>query len=341
MIATLLLIGTLSYAEIGLISGSATGNYIKIANDIKYVMGKEGIKVKVYPGNSLENIEGVLNNEKNQFGIVQSDALSYYDREIYQKMKEAQAKKTKSIKKQQELRNAKLSDEIKMIFPLYNEEIHIAVNKKAGINSVADLEGKRVNFSTTGSWVTGQNIKNEVGIDWKEDREKNRTQAFDRLINGELDAIIYVSGKPTDDFDWKKGISEYIKLIPYESDLYTPTTISSKDYDWVEGEVASSAVKAILVTYNYTEERAKKHSRFKEYIKNIKNASKIVSKYLPYLRKNRHPKWKEIDPTAYKSVNWPLADVINNSKKAKRIDINQFKKDKKAKRIDINQFKKE
>ncbi len=336
MIATLLLIGTLSYAEIGLISGSSTGNYIKIANDIKDVMGKEGIKVKVYPGNSLENIEGILKDKKYQFGIVQSDALSYYDREIYQKVKEEQAKKTKSIKKQQDLRNAKLSDEIKMIFPLYNEEIHIVVNKKAGINSVADLEGKRVNFSTTGSWVTGQNIKNEVGIEWKEDREADRTHAFQRLINGDLDAIIYVSGKPTDDFVWKKEISKYIKLIPYESDLYTPTTISSKDYDWVEGEIPSSAVKAILVTYNYTEEKAKRHPRFKEYIKNIKNASHIVNKYLPYLRKNRHSKWKEIDPTAYKSVNWPLADVIK-----KGIDINQFKKGTKTKEIDIHKFKKE
>lgn len=312
----LLLLGTSLYGEIGIISGSKTGTYIKIAHDIAYVMGKEHIKVKVYEGNSLENIKGVLGNKKYQFAIVQSDALNYYDREIYKK--------------------GKLSDEIKMLFPLYNEEIHIVVNKKSKINSVADLEGKRVNMSTSGSWVTGQNIKNEVGINWIEDRESNRTVAFKELLNNKLDAIIYVSGKPTGDFVWKKEISKYIKLIPYESDMYTPTIISSKDYDWVEGEVKSSAVKSILVTYNYTEEKAKKYPRFREYIQNIKNIALIVNNNLTYLREHRHPKWKEIKPMNYKSVNWPIADVIKHSE----VDIMQFKKPS-TEKIDIMQFKKE
>jgi len=332
----LFLLGTSLYGEIGIISGSKTGNYIKIANDIKDVMNKEQIQVKVYEGNSMENIKGILKDKKYQFGIVQSDALNYYNREVYQKNKEKQAQKVKSKKRKERLLKAQLSDEIKMIFPLYNEEIHIAVRKKANINTIADLEGKRVNMSTSGSWVTGQNIKNEIGIEWQENRESNRTISMSKLINDELDAIIYVSGKPTDDFTWKKEISKYVKLLPYESDMYTPTTISSKDYSWVEGEVKSSAVKAILVTYNYTEEKAKKHVRFKEYVTNIKNISKIVNKHLPYLRKNKHKKWKEINPMDYKSVNWPVADVINK----KRIDVMQFKKNS-SEKIDIHQFKKE
>ena len=331
-----LVVVTLSFGDIGLRSGSDTGTYRKIANDIQAIMKKEGIKIKVYRGDNLGNIKGVLKDKRYQFAIVQSDALSYYDREVYQKKNEEKAKRIKSKSKRKAILAEKLSDEIKMIFPLYNEEIHIIVNKKSGINTVADLDGKIVNLSTTGSWVTGQNIKNEIGIEWKEDREKNRTIVMDRLINGEIDAIIYISGKPTSSFDYNKGISKYIKLIPYKSDLYTPTTISSKDYDWVEGEVPSSAVKAILVTYNYTKERAKKHPRFNEYIENIRNISKIVNKYLPFLREHRHKKWKEINPLDYKSVNWPLADVIKNNK---RVDINQFSK-KKDKKIDINQFKK-
>lgn len=333
---SMIVIGTLVYGEIGLISGSKTGNYIKIANDIKDVMGKEHIQIKVYEGNSMENIKGILKDKKYQFAIVQSDALNYYDREVYQKKKEEEAKKTQSKSKKAYLLKAQLSDEIKMIFPLYNEEIHIAVSKKSAINSVADLEGKRVNMSSSGSWVTGQNIKNEIGIEWIEDRSKDRGDAMERLINGDLDAIIYVSGKPTDDFVWKKEISKYVKLLSYESDMYTPTVISSKDYDWVDGEVKSSAVKAILVTYNYTEAKAKKYPRFKEYIENIKNISTVVNKHLPYLIKNKHKKWSEINPMDHKSVNWPVADVIDK----KRIDVLQFKKQS-TDRIDIQKFKKD
>ncbi len=318
----LLVTTILSFGDIGLRSGSDTGTYRKIANDIQTIMKKENIKIKVYPGDNLGNIKGVLNDKRYQFAIVQSDALSYYDRETYRKRRKDRTKK--------------LSDKIKMIFPLYNEEIHIIVNKKSGINAIADLENKTVNLSTTGSWVTGQNIKDEIGIEWKEDRGKDRAIAMERLINNEIDAIIYISGKPTSSFDYNKNIAKYIKLIPYESDLYTPTIISSKDYDWVEGEVPSSAVKAILITYNYTKEKAKKYPRFREYVENIKNISNIVNKYLSFLREHQHKKWKEINPLDYKSVNWPLADVIENSK---RIDINEFVKKKNSK-IDVNQFKK-
>jgi len=58
------------FAEtIGLLGGSNSGTYIKIARDIAEVSRGE-MNIKVYTGGSLGNIDKVLSDKYSQFAIV-------------------------------------------------------------------------------------------------------------------------------------------------------------------------------------------------------------------------------------------------------------------------------
>jgi len=277
---------------IGLLSGSVDGTYIKIARDIKEV-SKQEMNIKVQTGGSLGNINKLLTDRHSQFAIVQYDAL-LYKRDIQG--------------------NSNLGDKIKMIFPLYNEEIHIIVRRDSHIYSVKDLNGKRVNTDKrmSGSWVTAQMVKNIHGLDWRE-YHFLPNKALVKLTENKLDAFIYVVGKPAPILS-KLPISSknVIKLISPEIDEYYVSTKFEKGiYPWVDKEVKTNATKALLITYNYN--RDSKNRRFQYYINNIRKLSGIINDNLSYLRAAKHPKWKEIDPKDYDKVKWPLHKVAKDA----------------------------
>ncbi len=280
------------FAEtIGLLGGSNSGTYIKIARDIAEVSRGE-MNIKVYTGGSLGNIDKVLSDKYSQFAIVQYDAL-LYKRDI--------------------LGKSNLADKIKMIFPLYNEEIHIIVRKDREINSVKDLQGKKVNMDkrNSGCWVTATMIKKFHNLDWVEYNYPPK-KAMLKLTSGEIDAFIYVVGKPASILaKLPKEANSVIKLIfPDVSDFYPQTKIEKNSYKWLDIDVKTNTTKAILITFNYDKNR--KIPRFDYYLNNIEKLAGIIDKKLTYLRNNKHPKWKEINPYDTQGVKWPVHKVVNS-----------------------------
>lgn len=291
--------------EIGLLAGSNSGTYIKIANDIKGV-SKNEMKIDVKTGGSLGNINKLLTDKSSQFAIVQYDAL-LYKRDIEG--------------------DAKLDSKIKMLFPLYNEEIHIIVSKSSNINSIHDLEGKRVNTDakSSGSWVTAEMIKSIHALTWKEYNLQPR-DALIKLAENKLDAMIYVVGKPAPILvALPKESKDTIKLIsPELDDYYVSTQFEKETYPWMEGEVKTNATKALLITYNYkTDSKVK---RVQYYIKNIRKLASVINNSLGELRENHHPKWKEIDPKDYDKVKWPLHPVARTALFEKNIEMTSSQK---------------
>jgi TRAP transporter TAXI family solute receptor len=288
MLLTLYLFGE----TIGLLGGSNSGTYIKIARDIKEVSKKE-MNIDVRTGGSLGNINKLLKDRHSQFAIVQYDTL-LYKRDIEGK--------------------SDLDKRIKMIFPLYNEEIHIIVRKDSHIDSIRDLENKRVNTDKkmSGCWVTSQMIKKIHNINWKE-YNFGPKEALVKLVKNRLDAFIYVVGKPAPILEQLPASSkDVIKLIsPDLDDYYVPTKFEKDTYPWLDDEIQTNATKALLITYNYNEKS--KNRRFKYYIDNIRKLAGIINDNLEYLRENKHPKWKEIDPKEYDKVKWPLHKVAKEA----------------------------
>lgn len=274
-----------SWAEVGLWAGSEAGTYIKIANDIKAINNAD-MKIQVYPGGSLINIKKVLYDKDAQFAIVQNDALIYYNHYIYDRLR----------------------DKINMILPLYNEEIHLIVRKGANIDHASDLNGKKVNMDKkeSGCWVTATVIKDQLNLDWIEFNYPP-AEAMEKLLHNEIDAFIYVCGKPAPVLQkLKEDASTHIKLIPLKLEQgYIPSLIEGGTYLWQKNDIETMATKSILITYHYNEAH-NSPQRYKIYVKNIRTMIGNIIDRLDYLRANKHPKWQEIDPYDYKKVDWPM-----------------------------------
>ena len=118
--------------DVGVITGSEKGTYYQFGLDLQKLVKPNGINVTVHPSKgSIENIFAVYQRPGVQLGIVQSDVLAFVARLQNDPVLTRIAKKTK------------------MVFPLYNEEMHIL--GKRGIADFDDLAGKRVAVGRDGS----------------------------------------------------------------------------------------------------------------------------------------------------------------------------------------------
>lgn len=294
--------------QIGLLAGSNAGTYMKIAQDIRSISA-DTMNINVKAGGSLGNVQKLLTDRNSQFAIVQFDAL------VYKKV----------------CCDAYLDQKIKMIFPLYNEEIHLIVRKGANIKTVEDLRGKRVNMDKklSGCWVTALVIKKLLNLEWKEYNEAP-ADALQMMFNGELDAFWYTVGCPAPVLEAitknhiesrekrNKDTIELISLVhPKLKELYLPTQIAAGSYSWQEEPIQTYATKAVLVTYNYTE-GGSGPKRFEYYVNDIRRLISVISENLETLRSTKHEKWQEIDPMDYTKVKWPIhyaaKEIIENSR---------------------------
>ena len=278
---------TFSY-EINILGGGPDGTYIKIAKDIAELCSERGLRMKEHTGGSIKNIEQLLTSKHAQFAIVQYDALLFKELEI-----------------------PDLKNKIKMLFPLYNEEIHVIARADSDIKNLSDFSGKRINMEKkdTGHWVTSYILKKHLGLDFEEYHMKTYL-ALDKIRKRELDGCIAVYGQPAPllaglNSEWSKNI----KLVSLPVDIYVDTIFKGGTYPWQTSDVHTKATKAVLVTYNYFKTpypKNSKHKRFNHYYDNMQRVLQIVKDNLAYLRSNKHKKWNEINPfQRFEGIQWP------------------------------------
>jgi len=120
-----------SAADMGIVTGSEKGTYYQFGLNLQRLMKSNGINLTVSPSKgSVENVFAVYQRPATQLGIVQSDVLAFVARVETDPVLQRIAKK------------------IKMVFPLYNEEIHILGRNVASFDDLAD---KRVAIGREGS----------------------------------------------------------------------------------------------------------------------------------------------------------------------------------------------
>src|SRR5438132_7738356 len=119
-------------ADMAVVTGGEKGTYYQFGLNLQALGKLNGINLSVYPSKgSVENIYAVYQRPGVQVGIVQSDVLAFV------------------AKVQTDQTLQRIAKKIKMVFPLYNEEVHLLARK--GINSFDDLAGKRVAIGREGS----------------------------------------------------------------------------------------------------------------------------------------------------------------------------------------------
>ena len=165
--------------EIGLITGGEKGTYYQFGLNLQRLVKERGVDLSVYPSRgSIENIYAVYQRPAMQLGIVQSDVLAFVSRVQSDETLKRIAKKTK------------------MVFPLYNEEIHLL--GRNGIADFDDLADRRVAIGREGSgtYLTARLLFKVSEVQPKEMVPIDTDQALAELKAGRIDAMFYVAGYP-------------------------------------------------------------------------------------------------------------------------------------------------
>jgi uncharacterized protein len=262
---------------VGLISGGVTGTYVRIAADLANALD-DGYDLRVLPiigKGSVRNIEDLLLLRGIDVAIVQSDVLDFYKR----------AELVPNIERK-----------LRYISKLYNEEVHVLARSEH--DTIDDLAGKRVNFGTDGSgtFMTASIIFDDLGIDVDVQSDPEPI-ALEKLRSGEIDALVFVGGKPVD-LIAKIGADEPLRLLAIPPErikaAYVPSELTADAYPNLidgGGKVQTVAVSAVLAAYNWPDGHPRRH-KLNRFIQRFSaNFSRLLE--APF-----HPKWREIDLTA-------------------------------------------
>ncbi len=259
-------------ADLGVITGSEKGTYYQFGLNLQALTKTNGINMSVYPSKgSVENIYAVYQRPGVQVGIVQSDVLAFVAR----------------VQTDQTLQ--RIAKKIKMVFPLYNEEVHLLARK--GIGSFDDLAGKRVAIGREGSgtYLTTRLLFKVSEVAPREMVTIDTDEALAELKAGRIDAMFFVAGYPvrllsegvtaTDDLGLASITNKNI------AEFYPRAAIPANTYTWQPQPVETVAVKAVLVSFDFRRTDCETVGRF----------AQVVSTNLEWLTKNGHPKWKSVN----------------------------------------------
>ncbi|MEW9615390.1 TAXI family TRAP transporter solute-binding subunit [Shinella sp. S4-D37] len=269
--------------ERNIMTGGPQGTYIKIGRDIAALGAECGQTLNVLESaGSLENFVGVRNRRNTQFGIVQSDVLEYL--KTFEKNDPEVQKAVKGVR---------------IMFPLYNEEIHVLA--RTDIAGLKDLAGKKVAVGKkdSGTFLTATLIMDILQVKAGARLDINPDEALPKLLSGEIDAFFYVAGAPASLFTGNAIDKAKFHLVPItEAPLlatYTPSRIEPGTYSFQDEPVDLIAVKAVMMTYDYD---IKRNAYHRDSCKTVADFSNLIVTGLDKLKATGHPKWKTVDLTA-------------------------------------------
>lgn len=272
--------------EMGIITGKGKGTYYQFGLNLQELVKQHNIQLNVFPSDgSIENVYAVYKRPGVPMGIVQSDVLAFVAK----------------IQTNQLLKN--VARKIKMVYPLYNEEIHLVGRKD--IASFDDLTGKRVGVGDEGSgtYLTSKLLFEVSKVKPKEMVLVGTDKALAQLKAGTIDAMIYVAGIPVKLFS--EGITEAdnLQVIPITNkdvvQFYPAAEIPAGTYAWQKEAVPTVAVKAVLISFDFRTASCENVGRF----------AAILADNLGWLRENGHPKWKSVDLN-YTLKGWEQYDCV-------------------------------
>ncbi len=273
VMSAVLSLASFSFAgEMNIMTGSEKGTYYQFGLNLQQLVKPKGIELGVKTSSgSIENLYAVFKQPKTQLGIVQSDVLAFVS------------------KVQSNPTLIRIAEKTRMVFPLYNEEIHILGKKDIG--DFDGLEGKRVAIGEDGSgtYLSARLLFEVSGVKPKEMAMIGTNEALARLKANQIDAMFYVAGSPVKLFSEGVTESDGLALIPNTNkkvrEFYQETKIPAGTYPWQPTEVDTVAVKAVLVSYDFRYQGCEAIGQF----------SRILQENIGWLRENGHPKWKSVD----------------------------------------------
>jgi TRAP-type uncharacterized transport system substrate-binding protein len=175
-------------------------------------------------------------------------------------------------------------------------EVHLVVRPE--INSLKDLEGKKVSFhiAGAGSSTTAPIVFKRLGIN-VEPVYINNAIALEKMKTGEIAGLVNNGSKPQDLLTKFKNDSGFkLMAIPFDrfDEYYVPAVLTSDDYPnfLKPGEkVETLGVQTVLAVYNWPRD----HDRFRRVQRFIEH---YFQRFEGLHKPPYHPKWKSVNLAA-------------------------------------------
>ncbi len=235
-----------SFITIG--TGGVTGVYYPTGGAICRLVNKDrkehGVRCSVEStGGSVYNTRTIREGELD-FGVVQSDVQSA------------------AMEGVRAFENDEPYGDLRAVFSVHPEPMHVMVRADAGINSVADMAGKSVNIGNPGSGtrVLADVLMAAAGVspdDFALAAELKSSEQSAALCDGKLDAAIWAAGLPngssmeatsTCDIKLLDLTTSGMDTVLAENAAYAAATIPGGMYPGNDGDVMSWGPKATFVT---------------------------------------------------------------------------------------------
>jgi TRAP transporter TAXI family solute receptor len=267
-------------------TGGITGVYYPTGGAIAKIVNKKrkeyGIRATVEStGGSVFNVNAVMAGDL-EFGVVQSDRQ-------YQAINALAEWKDKGPQK-----------DLRAIFTIHPESINLVAADDAGINTIQDLRGKRVNIGNPGSGQRQNSIDAlaNAGINYETDLNAEGVKAAEApglLQDGRIDAFFYTVGHPNGaikeatagkrkvHFVPITGVDKLLAKYPY----YARASIPIKLYPGATNkeDVETFGVKATFVTSAKVPDEVV-YAITKEVFENFEDFKKLHPAYQVLTKKN-------------------------------------------------------
>jgi hypothetical protein len=275
-----------SAVDMGIITGSEKGTYYQFGLNLQRLVKQHDINLAVAPSKgSVENIFAVYQRPTTQLGIVQSDVLAFV----------ARVETDPALKR--------IAKKIRMVFPLYNEEIHVLGRKD--IADFDDLADKRVAIGREGSgtYLTARLLFKVADVQPRQMVTIDTDEALSELKAGRIDAMFYVAGAPVKLFTESVTAADNLALIPITNksivEFYPAVEVPASTYRWQTKAVSTAAVKSVLVSFDFRRLDCDNVGRF----------AQILASNMSWLVQNGHAKWKSVQ-LDYPLKGWEQYDCV-------------------------------
>ncbi|MEO1732403.1 MAG: TAXI family TRAP transporter solute-binding subunit [Pseudomonadota bacterium] len=271
-------------------TGSPSGTYYRFAREIAEMLPSTMRLDIAESEGSVQNLrrligyEGQSEQKYYQLAMVQADVLD-------------------------QLRNRAKGDEvletivgrIKVVMPLYNEEIHAFSQASMGLNSIEDLlddsilvnaGGEKSGTNLTARWLFEQIGETERTFDWANVPDE---AGLPNIGNG-YDVLFSVAGAPSNlgrSIEPNQDVTlvpiEVPALYDLENSPYRPAILTRDVYPWLQDDVKTMAVTALLVAFDYDENNP--------YCELIERLTLAILDGLAFRQEpgGGHPKWRDVD----------------------------------------------
>jgi len=286
--ALLLTTGAQAATHYKIVTASERGTYIQIGRDIaKFVAPASDIDLEVLPSaGSAENVQRLRYEPGVRLALVQSD--------VYQ-----------AFLDQAEAGNADAGAMIRplrVIMPLYNEEIYFIARADAPFNFVHEIRDARISVGPlrSGTAMSATTIYRQLFGTTLPDANATFLSNEDALLklvsDSGLDVVVAVGGQPFKLLvDMKPEARKLIKLLKFDPanpastaalKTYFPATIRASSYpNLLPADIPGAAVKAFLVTYDY---------KLAGSVERLGKFARSMCQNFPQLQAEGHPKWREV-----------------------------------------------